>query len=362
MPAENDRDYMLLALSLAERGRGATSPNPMVGAVVVRDGVIVGRGYHIRAGEDHAEVIALREAGERAKRATLYVTLEPCCHHGKTPPCSDAVIRGGITRVVAAMTDPNPKVCGGGFERLRQNGIEFEAGLLEDRARKLNETYIKYIQTGRPFVTLKLAMTLDGKIAARDGSSKWITGPEARKRVHLLRSWSDAVMVGSGTALADDPRLTVRDIEGRSPLRVILDSRLRTPLDAHVFDDAHALVIAASAADRSKEAELKKRGIEVMETDAVEGVIPLREALAFLGARQVTSVLCEGGGTLAGSLLRERLADKIHLFIAPKILGNGIDAFGNSGIGSMEEAIPLRDREVETIGEDLLITGYPDYR
>ncbi len=361
LPTDTDRDYMLLALSLAERGRGTTSPNPMVGAVIVRDGAVVGRGYHIRAGEDHAEVIALREAGVRAEGATLYVTMEPCCHHGKTPPCSEAVIRSGIARVVAAMTDPNPKVCGGGFASLRRNNIECESGLFEDRARKLNEAYIKYIRTGLPYLTLKLAMTLDGKIAALDGSSKWITGPEARKRVHLLRSWSDAVMVGSGTVLADNPRLTVRDAEGRDPLRVIPDSRLRTPLDAHVFADARALVVA-TAADRAKAEELRRRGIEVWEMNGNGAGIPLTDMLAGLGARQVTSVLCEGGGTLAGSLLREKLVDKLHLFIAPKILGAGKDAFGNMGIRAIGDAIPLRDREMEMIGDDLLVTGYPEYR
>jgi diaminohydroxyphosphoribosylaminopyrimidine deaminase/5-amino-6-(5-phosphoribosylamino)uracil reductase len=362
MITETDTDYMQLALSLAERGRGTTSPNPMVGAVIVRDGVIVGQGYHVRAGQDHAEVVALREAGVRAEGATLYVTMEPCCHHGKTPPCSEAVIRSGIARVVAAMTDPNPKVCGGGFASLARNGIEYEVGILEDEARRLNETYIKYIRTGLPFLTLKLAMTLDGKIAARDGSSKWITGPEARRRVHLLRSWSDAVMVGSGTVREDNPRLTVRDAEGRDPLRVVLDSRLHTPLDAHVFDDSRAIAVTLSGADREKAAELRERGIEVWETGDGKVGVSLSEVLAGLGARQVTSVLCEGGGTLAGSLLREKLVDKVHLFIAPKILGGGIDAIGDTGIGSIGEAIPLRDREMELIGDDLLLTGYPEYR
>ncbi len=207
VPSDMDRDYMELALSLAERGRGATSPNPMVGAVVVRDGAVVGRGWHERAGGDHAEVGALREAGDKAIGATLYVTMEPCCHFGKTPPCTDAIIRSGVSRVVAAMTDPNPRVCGGGFFSLAERGIAVEAGLFEDRAKKLNEAYIKYIRTGIPFLTLKLAVTLDGRIAARDGTSRWITGPESRERVHRIRAWNDAVMVGSGTVIVDDPSL-----------------------------------------------------------------------------------------------------------------------------------------------------------
>lgn len=362
MITDTDREYMLLALSLAERGRGETSPNPMVGAVIVRDGVIVGRGYHARAGGDHAEVAALREAGSRAEGATLYVTMEPCCHYGKTPPCSDAVIRSGIRRVVAAMTDPNPSVCGGGFENLRRSGIEIEAGLFEERARLLNEAYLKHITTGIPFVTLKLAMTLDGKIAARDGSSKWITGPESRKHVHLLRSWSDAVMVGSGTVLADNPRLTARDAGGRDPLRVILDPHLRIPPDAHVFDDTHVVVVAALQATSEKTVEMKRRGIEILRMEAGEKGIALPGLLAELGTRNITSVLCEGGGALASSLLRERLADKVSFFLAPKILGAGMDAFSDIGVPSIDRAILLRDRLIEPFGDDVLVTGYPEYR
>ncbi|MHB9028538.1 MAG: bifunctional diaminohydroxyphosphoribosylaminopyrimidine deaminase/5-amino-6-(5-phosphoribosylamino)uracil reductase RibD [Candidatus Latescibacterota bacterium] len=361
MVTEADRCFMALALELAEKGRGYTSPNPMVGAVLVREGVIVGRGYHMRAGEDHAEVIALREAGDQAAGATLYVTMEPCCHHGKTPPCSDAVIRSGVLRVVAAMTDPNPKVCGGGFARLAHSGVGFVTGVLEERARKLNEAYIKYITSGIPYVTLKLAVTLDGKIAARDGSSKWITGPEARKRTHLLRAWSDAVMVGSGTVLADDPQLTVRDAGGRNPLRVVLDSRLRVPAGARVFSDNRVIVATAASADPDKTAELERRGVEVWRIGS-EGRIPLSETLARLGSRQITSILCEGGGALASSLVKEKLADKLALFMAPKLLGNGIDAFGDIGVSSIGEALTLREMETESIGDDVLVTGYPEYR
>lgn len=359
---ETDRRHMALALDLAERGRGTTSPNPMVGAVVVRGGEIVGRGYHERAGGDHAEVIALREAGERASGATLYVTLEPCCHHGKTPPCADAVAQSGVTRVVAAMTDPNPRVCGGGFRRLAAHNIEIVSGVLEDRARRLNEAYIRHIGTGLPFVTLKLAMTLDGRIAARDGSSRWITGTAARERVHQLRAWSDAVMAGSGTVLADNPRLTVRNIEGRNPLRVILDSRLRTPPDAHVFDDTNAVVATVAPENPANVSGLERRGIEVWRFDSPDGRIPLPEVLRRLGERRIVSLLCEGGGTLAASLLRGRLADKLAIFIAPKILGSGEEAFGDLGAATIGDALPLRDVETERFGDDILMTGYPEYR
>ncbi len=357
MNAEADRRFMAIALELAEKGRGATSPNPMVGAVVVSDGVITGRGYHKRAGEDHAELIALREAGEQARGAALYMTMEPCCHYGKTPPCSDAVIRSGVRRVVAAMTDPNPKVCGGGFSRLRQSGIEVAENVLEERARKLNEAYIHYIQTGRPFVILKLAITLDGRIAARDGSSRWITGPEARKRAHLFRAWSDAIIVGSGTALTDNPRLTVRDAEGRDPLRVVLDSRLRTPPEARIFENRNVIVATTEAAPHEKAAEFERRGIEVWRIGA-EHHIPLSGLLIRLGERQITTALCEGGGALATSLLRENLTDKLALFIAPKLLGDGLSAFGDIGVMSIGGAIPLKEMEIERIG--LLVTGYPE--
>lgn len=361
MVTEADIRYMTLALELAGRGRGTTSPNPMVGSLVVRGDEIVGRGWHVRAGGDHAEVIALREAGELARGATLYVTMEPCCHYGKTPPCTEAVIRSGIRRVVAAMTDPNPLVSGGGFARLAEHGIEVEPGVLEAQARKLNEAYLTWISTGRPFVTLKLAATLDGKIAARDGSSKWITGPEARRRVHQLRAWSDAVMVGSGTVLADNPRLTVRDAEGRDPLRVILDSRLRITPDALVYADSRAVVAASATADPSRAAELERRGIEVLRPGG-EGRYPLDELLSELGKRRIASLFCEGGGALAGALLREGLADRILLFLAPKILGSGRDVFGDIGASTIGDALPLKEIEIERLGSDLLVSGYPEYR
>jgi len=375
MVTEQDRNYMALALSLAERGRGTTSPNPMVGAVIVHGGVVVGQGWHERVGYEHAEVAAIREAGGNARGATLYVTMEPCCHHGKTPPCSDAVANSGITRVVAAMTDPNPLVCGGGFAYLRLGGIEIESGVLEDRAMKLNEAYLKHIRTGTPFLTLKLAVTLDGRIAARDGSSRWITGPEAHKRVHRMRAWSDAVMVGAGTVAADDPLLTVREVEGKNPVRIILDARLRTPPDARVYDrvpqnvqkhfggpGGGAIVFAEDSADPARVEALKRGGVEVVNVDAPGGRVDLNEVMKVLGGRGMTSVLCEGGRAVASSILLGRIADRLAFFIAPKIIGDGLDAVGDIGIGSMGRALVLRDPEIEVLGKDVLVAGYPVYR
>ena len=360
--ADIDRHYMEIALSLAEKGRGTTSPNPMVGAVIVRNGEIVGQGFHCKPGGDHAEIAALKEAGDRARGATLYVTLEPCCHYGKTPPCTESIIKGGIRRVVFAMTDPNPLVCGAGSTRLREHNIETESGILEIQARKLNEAYLKFTSAGIPFITLKMAMTLDGRIAARDGSSRWITGPEARKRTHLLRASSDAVMVGVGTVLADNPRLTVRDAAGSNPLRVILDSFLRSPLNAQVFSDERAIVFTGNQPDNAKLQELNKRGIVTWKTESEEGKISLKNVLQKLGEHSITSLLCEGGAALATSLLCDRLVDKLYIFIAPKILGKGIDGIKDLGIESLSNAIHIKNREIEELGDDILITGYPDYR
>jgi diaminohydroxyphosphoribosylaminopyrimidine deaminase / 5-amino-6-(5-phosphoribosylamino)uracil reductase len=353
---------MELALSLAEKGRGLTRPNPMVGAVIVRGDEIAGQGFHRRAGGDHAEIVALAMAGERARGATLYVTLEPCSHYGKTPPCCEAVARSGISRVVAAMTDPNPLVSGRGFVYLREHGVAVESGLLEDRAALLNEVYLKFIRTGRPFVTLKLAVTLDGRIAARDGSAKWISGPESRKRVHRMRALSDAVMVGAGTVLADNPRLTVRDVEGQQPVRVVLDSRLRIPEDALVYDGGAVIVITSDSADEAKAGALRRRGAEVIAMRSSGGFFDLAEVLDMLGGRGMSAVLCEGGSTLATGLLRSGLADKVAFFVAPKLIGAGIGAVGDLGIDTMERALELKNSTMEIVGGDALVTGYPRYK
>ncbi len=356
--SQEDLDFMSRALELAEKGRGKVSPNPLVGALVVSKGEIVGQGSHLKAGNDHAEVIALREAGEKFRGGTLYVTLEPCCHQGKTPPCTDAIIRSGIVRVVVAAQDPNPLVCGGGMARLREAGIEVLDGVREEQARKQNEVFFKYIQTGLPFVTVKLAASMDGMVAAADGTSKWITGKEARTRVHLLRSWSDAVMVGIGTVLADDPLLTVRLAEGKDPLRVIIDPQLKTPLNANVVRK-HTMICVLESTEPKKIRDFEESGVEIWTFPGTPEQIPLQAVLKKLGEHQVTSVLCEGGPSLATSLFRERLADKLVYMIAPMLLGRGKSAFDQIGVSTLGEAFRLREVTCEQIGGDFMFTGYP---
>jgi diaminohydroxyphosphoribosylaminopyrimidine deaminase/5-amino-6-(5-phosphoribosylamino)uracil reductase len=353
---------MRRALALARRGRGRTSPNPMVGAVVAKAGRIIAEGYHRRAGEPHAEALALQRAGPEARGATLYVTLEPCCHHGRTPPCTDAIIASGVRRVVAAMRDPNPLVAGKGLRRLRRAGIEVEVGLLEEQARRLNEAYCHRITTGRPFVTLKLAASLDGKIATRTGSSRWITAQAARLHVHRLRAESDAVMVGIGTALADDPRLTGQLGAMRQPIRVVVDSRARLPTDAAMLREPGGPVIVAATlrAPRSRVAALRRAGAEVLLLRERQGRVDLRALLEALGRRGITSLLVEGGSEIAGSLLDAHLVNKFVLFLAPILVGGArapMIAAGR-GVARLSEALRLDRLAVRRLGPDLVITGY----
>ncbi len=362
MCPDDDIRFMSQALSLAEKGRGTTSPNPMVGSVVVKDGRIIGSGFHQYHGGDHAEVIALREAGDSARGATLYVTLEPCCHYGKTPPCTKAILKSGISRVVIAMSDPNPLVCGGGITILENAGIRTKTGILEDAAKKLNEAYVKYIVYKIPFLTLKLAVTLDGKLADRSGNSTWITGPETRKWVHRLRAWSDAVMVGAGTVLADDPELNVRDAEGSNPIRIIIDESLDTPPDARVCSGDSCIVATSPNADVKKQAVLTDRGVTVLKLGNTVNGISLRDVLKYLGEQGIISILCEGGGMIAGSLLTEKLVDKVIYTIAPKLLGDGKDSLSGFHTGGIEHALQLENTTVETIENDIIVSGYPLYR
>lgn len=378
-PGSRDEEFMKLALSLASSRAGYTSPNPAVGAVVVKDGVVVGRGSHPRAGEPHAEVFALDEAGEMARDATLYVTLEPCCHFGRTPPCTRRIIAAGIKKVVAATVDPNPKVAGKGLEELRQAGIEAEAGLLEQEARALNEAFFKYITTGMPFVTLKMAMSLDGRTAAAGGDSRWITGPEARADVHRLRSEADAVMVGVGTVLKDDPELTVRlaPVKKGQPLRIVVDSRARTPVHARVLGALRdkmpdlagsngpgggTIIATTDLAPKGNLEALAAAGATILAVKATpEGRVGLPDLLAALGRLKIVSVLCEGGAELAGNLARQNLVDKFRFYLAPKIIG-GSGAHGVLGgpdIDSMGQAIPVKGLTASQIGPDLVIEGYP---
>ena len=363
---DSDGFFMARALELARLGLGRTSPNPVVGAVIVKDGEIVGEGYHQRAGNPHAEVHALNQAGEKARGATLYVTLEPCSHFGRTPPCADAVIRAGLSRAVVAMVDPNPLVAGNGIARLKEAGIQVKVGVLEKEARKLNEVFIKFITTGMPFVVMKTAMTLDGKIAAHTGDSRWVTGPEARGVVHQLRDRYDALLVGIGTVMADDPLLTTRlpDGNGRDPVRVVVDSRLRIPVAArvlHLSSTAPTVIACTEQADPVKRAELEKMGVEVVVAPEQGGMVDLEWLLQELARRGLTGVLVEGGSRINASLLARGLIDKVMFFIAPKLIGgeSAPGPVGGEGVARMTEAVPLERVKVKSVGVDILVTGYP---
>jgi diaminohydroxyphosphoribosylaminopyrimidine deaminase/5-amino-6-(5-phosphoribosylamino)uracil reductase len=334
-----------------------------VGAVVVQGGKIVGRGFHRRAGGPHAEIVALRQAGPRARGATLYVTLEPCCHVGRTGPCVDRVLESGVARVVVGSLDPNPRVRAKGVARLRRRGVAVECGLRERECRELNADFEKYITTGLPFVVLKLAATLDGRIATESGDSRWVTGQAARRRVHEMRNRLDAVIVGSQTVLADDPELTCRIRGGRHPLRVVLDGRLRSPQSARVFRTAPERTRLYTLADRGTKARtLRRRGV-VVRRGGGDRPGSLRRALEDLARAGVKSVLIEGGGKVAARALREKLVDRLALFLAPKILGvEGRPVVGALGARRMKQAIELVGLQVERLGEDLLVEGRPVFR
>lgn len=359
---------MQMALDLARRGLGRTSPNPMVGAVVVKDGRVVGRGYHARAGTPHAEIHALKEAGDLAKGATLYVNLEPCCHYGRTGPCTEAILAAGVKRVVVAMEDPNPLVCGRGLERLRQAGVEVTLGVMEEEARRLNEVFIKYITTRRPFVILKVAMSLDGKIATRTGESHWITGPEARLAVHRLRDRYDAILVGINTVIKDDPSLTTRlpGEEGRDPVRVVVDSSARIPLHARVLTQkslAPTIIAVTERAPREKVRRLQEAGAQVLVIPDEGSRVNLAALMDELGRREITSVLVEGGGEIHASFLKSRLADKVVWFIAPLIIGGqkAPGPVGGEGFAWLSEAIRLKDVSFTRYGDDFCLEGYVQY-
>ncbi|TDF99293.1 bifunctional diaminohydroxyphosphoribosylaminopyrimidine deaminase/5-amino-6-(5-phosphoribosylamino)uracil reductase RibD [Paenibacillus piri] len=360
----NDETYMRLALQLAEGAAGQTGINPVVGCVLVKEGRIVGMGAHLKRGTPHAEIHALQMAGAEAEGSTAYVTLEPCSHYGKTPPCSDRLIKEKVKRVVVGSADPNPLVAGTGIARLREHGLQVDVGLLERESRQMNEAFNKYILTRRPFVTLKTASTLDGKIASRSGDSKWITNPDSRSFVHTLRHRNQAIMVGIGTVLSDDPLLTTRlEVTGLNPVRVIVDSGLRLPLAAKVVTDrsSETLVLTAANAPLAKRNALEAAGVTVLECGAGPAV-DLTRAMELLGEREIGSVLLEGGGQLNGSMLELGLIDKALLFYAPKIIGGGRlapDSFQFAGFDSMEDAIRLEGIRVQQFGDDICITGYP---
>lgn len=367
----DDPLYMDFALDLAARGEGSTSPNPIVGAVVVKGGRIIGRGYHRRPGGPHAEVFALDEAGEEARGSTLYVTLEPCCHFGRTPPCTERIIEAGVSRVVVAMVDPNPKVSGQGIAQLLRAGIEVEVGLRQKQAVSLNDAFIKFITTGIPLVVLKWAMTLDGKFATRTGSSRWITGPESREAVHRLRRRYDAVLVGRGTVEADDPELTCRLSEGagRDPVRVILDSQGRIPRTARCLrsvSTAPTVVVVTEKAPADSIRRLEEVGAEVLvlpeeaSPGRVLGRVPWSELLRALGKRGITGILVEGGSEVHASSLSAGVVDKVMAFLAPKIAGGKTapGPVGGLGVDDIAAAIPLNIFSVSRYGSDLMIDLY----
>lgn len=353
---------MRMALALARRGQGKTSPNPAVGCVIVRDGNVVGRGWHKKAGTPHAEVHALNDAGELAAGADVYVTLEPCAHFGKTPPCAKALIEAKVARVFVAMVDPNPLVAGGGIEMLRAAGIEVETGVLEEASRELNRPFIKWIQTRRPFVVLKSALTLDGMSATASGDSRWVTSDPARREVHRLRGKMDAIMVGVGTVLKDDPLLTCRVPGGKDPLRVVVDSTLRIPMHAALFEmkSAAGTIIATCCQDEARIKAVSSRGARILSCKETGGRVDLSDLFSRLGELGVQSILLEGGSHLAGAALRAGLVDKCMIFLAPKLIGGvGMGLFAGEGVGLMKDAIRLEAMTVKQIGVDLLVEGTP---
>ena len=361
----DDQHFMQMALDLAIKGEGFTSPNPMVGAAVVKDGKVVGDGFHEVCGGPHAEVNAIDAAGKLAAGATLFVTLEPCNHTGRTPPCTEKILNAGITRVVVAMPDPNGNVVGGGSEHLKQHGIEVTTGVCEAQAQKQNEVFIKYVRTGQPFVIAKCAATLDGRIATRTGDSKWVTGEAARRFVHHLRHAVDAIMVGINTVHKDDPSLTTRleDREGKDPIRIILDTHLSIVPDARVLHQASAadtILVAGKGVGHNKKTVLEKAGVRVIEASLKNNRIDMASLLVQLGAMEISSLLIEGGSRVLASAFRAGIVDKVQFFYAPKILGgdDGVPICRGPGAELMSQSVALKDISVHRFDDDVLIEGY----
>lgn len=378
---KRNQKFMQAAIALAKKGIGKTSPNPAVGAVIVKNGRIIGKGYHKKAGLAHAEINAMKQAGVRARGADMYVTLEPCNRFGRTPPCADAIIKAGIKRVYVGMKDPNPLIHGAGIRHLRNAGINVEDEILIKESADINRPYIKYITTKKPFVTLKLASTIDGRIATQAAESKWITGKEARKFAHKMRSNADAVMVGIGTILKDDPELTVRLIKGKNPIKIVVDNRLRIPINAKVLsplltsprkrgEEKEGDVIIATTKGRGQKSEarsqrnkkiktLKAKGAEVLMLPSKMGEVDLIALMKELGKKEITSLIVEGGSRLAASAIKEGIVDKIAVFYAPKILGKeGLPMIGGLGIKRLKDAIGLSELKCRKVGEDILVEGY----
>ncbi len=364
-------DYMECALSLARLSTGYSSPNPAVGAIVAKEGFIIGMGYTQPAGGAHAEIMALCQAGEAARKATMYVTLEPCCHYGRTPPCTRAIIEAGISEVHIAMLDPNPLMSGQGVKQLNDAHIKTYVGERKQEAYKINEAYVKYITTGQPFVIAKFAASLDGKIATKTGDSKWITSSYARRCAHMLRSSVDAIVVGVDTVIADNPRLTSRSCGGRGglrkeqPLRIVIDSHGRVPLDSRIFSSpGNTLLAVSESLEEARRERLAQVGAEIVELPGEERLVDLGKLFQMLGKRKIVSVLVEGGGKLLGSLFDQRLVDKVMAFIAPIIIGGNEarTAVCGRGIDRIVEAEHLKEVSVSQFGDNVLISGYTTSR
>lgn len=356
---------MKKAFELAGLGRGRTSPNPLVGAVVVAKGKIVGQGYHRRAGEKHAEIVALEKAGPAAAGADLYVNLEPCSHYGRTPPCTEAIIGSGVRRVFVSTLDPNPRVNGRGVDMLRANGLDVRTGIMEDEARRLNDFYFKYITTGIPFVIMKIAVSIDGKIATRTSDSKWITNDASRERVHGLRQAVDAVMVGLGTVVRDDPLLNVRikNAKAVQPKRIILDSNLNMPTDRRMFRETpkiETIIATTTGAPEERARKIEQVGCRIIRTDGIGRRVDLKALLAELGRRGITSILIEGGAKMFTSAIEEGIVDRVVAFIAPIIIGGdkALSPLGGRGAEYVREALRLKDVRIEILGDNVMVDGY----
>jgi diaminohydroxyphosphoribosylaminopyrimidine deaminase / 5-amino-6-(5-phosphoribosylamino)uracil reductase len=357
-----DRRYMRMACRLAEKAAGRTSPNPMVGAVLVRDGEIIGSGFHRFAGADHAEIVALKEANKKAHGATLYINLEPCNHQGRTPPCTRSLIAAGVKEVVVGMKDPNPLVSGKGLRSLARAGIKVRTGVLQEDCRALNEAFTKFITRRVPFVTLKLAASLDGKIAAASGDARWISCEESRATVHLLRNTYDAVLVGAGTVIIDNPQLTCRTAGGRDPRRIILDARLRIPLNAEFLRQRGSdknIIVTSTTSPAAKIRALENLGATVWRLPAREGAVRWLPLLKKLAKTGIASILIEGGATTAARALKEKMVDKVLLFYAPKLVGgDGRYMIGSLGVESIKQSVMLQNLKIQKSGTDLLVSGY----
>ena len=351
------KKYMELTLKLAEKGKGLTSPNPMVGCIIVKRGRIVGRGWHKKAGTEHAEALAIQDAGKKAANSTMYVNLEPCSHWGRTPPCTEKILEAGIREVIIGMKDPNPAVHG--YMELKARGIKTKIGILEDGAKMLNQFYIKWMRAKKPFVIVKVAMSADGRIARKTGDSKYITSREARTLVHKLRTEVDAVMVGLNTVLRDDPELTPRLFKGKDPLKIVVDSALKIPKNCNLIKYPSKLIIATTnKASRNEIQKMKDKGIKIIITNSKNGMVDISDLMKQLGRHEITSVMIEGGSELNSSAIKAGVADKILIFTAPKLIGNGHGAIGNLGVSKIGKAINLKEPVCSRIGKDMLVEAY----